>query len=274
MKYSNHADYPPRANDRALSLLLTLWPSMPESVKDDLVLVGGLAVHLLTRQERNPFGPPSVTLDVDLGIALGASTGVYETVAQTLRGIGFRALDGRLVRNMDELEIVVDFLVEGPTGAGRMVDDIRATAFPGIQRALETKELHLIEGRDAYGVDQSIRIPVVGLGPLLVLKLNAFSSRRQPKDAFDFLTLAVIHHKRAGLGLAQERSVNPGFSGAIRCLEEFFLAADKDGPRRALAFRSGMQAPLLEEDRETLEVMATVGQFLFDDVNGMASEEG
>ena len=49
MKYDKHADYPPEANNRTLTVLLTLWPSLPESVKDDVVLVGGLAVHLLTR---------------------------------------------------------------------------------------------------------------------------------------------------------------------------------------------------------------------------------
>ncbi len=270
VKYEKHSDYPRQANDRVMSLLLTLWPSMPDLVRDDLVLVGGLAVHLLTRQARSPFGPQSVTLDVDLGIALGASTGVYETVAQTLQGIGFRTLDGRLVRTMGDLEIAVDFLVEGPTGAGRMVDDVRATAFPGIERALETKTPYLIEGCDAYGVDQSFRIPVASLGPLLVLKLNAFSSRRQPKDAFDFLTLAVVHRESASEALAKECPVNPGFPVAIRCLEEFFLDGDKDGPRRALAFRSGSQWPLADEDRETLEAMATAGQFLFEEASARA----
>ncbi|MBK9578942.1 MAG: hypothetical protein IPO40_17870 [Fibrobacteres bacterium] len=266
MKYEKHSDYPDQANDRVLSVLLALWPSMPESVKDDLVLVGGLAVHLLTRHERNPFGPSSVTLDVDLGIALGASTGTYDTVTRSLQGIGFRTVDRRLVRSIDGLEIAVDFLVEGHSGAGRMVDDVHASAFPGIQRALESKEQHLIQGRDAYGVEKSMEIPVVGLGPLLVLKLNAFSNRRQPKDAFDFLTLAMIHHKSAGQALAGERRSNPGFSVASRCLEEFFLDSEKDGPRRALAFRGGAQGSLLDEDRVTLEVMATAGQFLFEEL--------
>ena len=82
MKYDKHADYPPEANDRTLTVLLTLWPSLPESIKDDVVLVGGLAVHLLTRHAANPFGPPSVTLDVDLGISLGASAGSYDTVSR------------------------------------------------------------------------------------------------------------------------------------------------------------------------------------------------
>lgn len=267
VKYEKHSDYPRQANDRVTSLLLTLWPSMPDSVRGDLVLVGGLAVHLLTRHARSPFGPPSVTLGVDLGMALGASTGVYETVAQTLQGIGFRIVDGRLVRTMGDLEIGVDFLVEGPTGAGRMVDDVRATAFLGIERALETKKSCLIQGRDAYGVDQSIEIPVAALGPMLVLKLNAFSGRRQPKDAFDLLTLAVVHRESASQALANESSVNPGFRVAVRCLEEFFLDGDDDGPRRALAFRSGSQGPLFDEDRETLEVMATAGRFLFEGVS-------
>lgn len=270
MKYDKHADYPPEANDRTLTVLLTLWPSLPESIKDDVVLVGGLAVHLLTRHAANPFGPPSVTLDVDLGISLGASAGSYETVTRTLQGVGFhKAKDDRLVRRLNELEIAVDFLVEGPAGGGRMVDDVRATSFPGIQRALDTKARQTIDGYDVYGVKSSIQIPVVALGPLIVLKLNAFSSRRHPKDAFDLLSLTVIHRRAAVESFASESAVNPGFASAYQCLETFFQSAEAAGPRRALAFRTGSSASGNEEDQRVLEVMTTAGKILLEGVDSV-----
>jgi hypothetical protein len=265
VKYDKHADYPPEANNRTLTVLLTLWPSLPESVKDDVVLVGGLAVHLLTRHETNPFGPPSVTLDVDLGISLGASTGSYDTVSRTLQGIGFhKAQDDRLVRQVNNLEIAVDFLVEGAAGGGHMVDDVRATSFPGIQRALDSKEHQTIDGYDVYGVKSRIQIPVVALGPLIVLKLNAFSSRRHPKDAFDLLSLTMIHRRTAAESLAAETDVNPGFATAHQCLETFFQSSEADGPRRALAFRTGSPSSGNEEDHRILEVMTTAGKFLLE----------
>jgi len=265
VKYGKLADYPSGANDRTLAVLLTLWPSLPESIRDDVVLVGGLAVHLLTRHVANPFGPSSVTLDVDLGISLGASAGTYETVSVTLQGIGFRKdKDDRLVRRLNELEIAIDFLVEGPAGGGRMVDDVRATSFLGIQRALDTKRPYALRGHDAYGVESCVQIPVAALGPLLVLKLNAFYTRRHPKDAFDLLSLTMIHRRAAVESLATEVKINSGYAMARKCIETLFQSPDADGPRRALAFRTGSDLPVNEDDHQILEIMTTAGQILLD----------
>jgi len=72
-KFGKFDDYPPRSLESAEAALLTAWRSL-ERYQDDLVLVGGLAVHYLTRRDV-PGLPGAVTLDVDLGITLGASGG-------------------------------------------------------------------------------------------------------------------------------------------------------------------------------------------------------
>jgi hypothetical protein len=49
-KFGKFGDYPPRSLESAEAALLTAWRSL-EQYHDDLVLVGGLAVHYLTRRE-------------------------------------------------------------------------------------------------------------------------------------------------------------------------------------------------------------------------------
>lgn len=264
MKYDQHRKYPEAATDRVLSILMTLWPSIPEPVQEELVLVGGLAIYLHTRGMTNPLGPVCVTLDVDLGIALGASNGCYETLGQTLHGLGFESTQSGLVREADGLPIAVDFLVEGPKGGGRMVDDLQASTFPGITRALESKVLMNLQGANAYGATVKLQVPVASIGPLLVLKLNAFFHRRQPKDAYDLMTLSLLHPRTAPTEFAKEETLgNPGFSLARECLESFFKSADSEGPRHALAFSIGDQIRRpTEAERETLERIATMGQIL------------
>lgn len=266
MKYDQHQKYPEAATDRVLSTLMTLWPSIPEAVKTELVLVGGLAVYLHTRGKANPLGPVCVTLDVDLGIALGASNGCYETLGQTLHGLGFEPTMGRLTRQIEGLPIAIDFLVEGTNGGGRSVDDIEASSFPGILRALESRTPITIQGQNAYGVSLEMDIPTAAIGPLLVLKLNAFFHRRQPKDAYDLMTLSLLHPKTSPREFAEEESRgNTGFALARECLEKFFQSADNEGPRHALAFSIGdrVRRPS-DSERETLEKIATMGQILLD----------
>ena len=74
-KFGTFADYPKESLPSAEAVLLTAWRSL-ERYHDDLVLVGGLAVHYLTRP--NVAGlPGAITMDVDFGVALGASGGQY-----------------------------------------------------------------------------------------------------------------------------------------------------------------------------------------------------
>lgn len=267
MKYDRLEGYPVGATERVRTVLLTVWPSIPEAVQEDLVLVGGLAVQLHMQGKANPLGRISATLDVDLGISLGASAGCYDSLSSSLHGIGFREDERRWKRDVEGLTIAIDFLAEGPPDGGRMVDTVQTSCFLGIDRALASREAMLVSGCDVYGVQKTLSIPVASLGALMVLKLNAFAGRRHPKDAYDFLVLALAAPILAREALVCEIAEgNPGVANAQRCLESCFRDPDADGPRRALAFRDG-EAALSHLDkarRATLQQMATMGQFLLD----------
>jgi hypothetical protein len=162
-----------------------------ERYHDDLVLVGGLAVHYLTRRDATHL-PGAVTMDVDFGITLGASGGQYGTIKAGLGGLGFRVEENRLVRRFGGIQVYVDFLTEDPPAQTwtSLVDDVVASVIPGVDRALACRQLVPVHGHDLYGAQQECKVFVAGIGPLLVLKLNAFggpTGRRHPKDAYDVM---------------------------------------------------------------------------------------
>lgn len=72
-KFGTFGDYRKESLPSAEAALLTAWRSL-ERYQDDLVLVGGLAVHYLTRRDASHL-PGAVTMDVDFGITLGTSGG-------------------------------------------------------------------------------------------------------------------------------------------------------------------------------------------------------
>ena len=59
-------DYPAQGVVSAEAALVTAWSSL-ENFHSDLVLVGGLAIYLHTRDKVDPLYRPTATLDVDLG---------------------------------------------------------------------------------------------------------------------------------------------------------------------------------------------------------------
>jgi hypothetical protein len=79
----------------------------------------------------------------------------------------------------------------------------------------------------------------------------------------------MIHRRAAVESLVAESAVNPGFATAHECLETFFQSSDADGPRRALAFRTGSSASGNEEDQRVLEVMTTAGKILLEGVESV-----
>lgn len=61
-KHQTFAEYPPRGLAAAEAALLTMWPTL-NRYHHDLVLVGGLAVHYLTRRDSGDW-PSAVTRPV------------------------------------------------------------------------------------------------------------------------------------------------------------------------------------------------------------------
>jgi hypothetical protein len=132
-------------------------------------------------------------LDVDLGISLAASGGQYGTIKSD--SASFRKTGGWF-EGGEMWRFTSNFLTEDPnrnTLGSRVVDEVIASVVPGINRALDCCRAVAVQGSDIYGASQVCHVRVADIGPLLVLKLNAFggpSGRRLPKDAYDIL-LAV-----------------------------------------------------------------------------------
>lgn len=267
-KHGTFAEYPSRSLAASETALLTIWPTL-HRYHGDLVLVGGLAVHYLTRRGPSHW-PGAVTMDVDLGIALGATGGQYGTVGSDLAGLGFKRdpeMRERLVRQVDGVDLYVDFLTEDPpaTTGARMVDDVVASVIPGINRALESRRWVKVAGRDAYGAQTECEIAVADIGPLLVLKLNAFggpTGRRHPKDAYDVLLSVTSFVDGPAAAVAAFRKEgergNAGYSTAVETLRRDFAALDADAPLRAANFLRGTAS----DQKRAQEELVTAAKFL------------
>jgi len=241
MKHPHHHAYPDGSMDLAVAALLTVWSSLAD-YRDDIVLVGGLVPKFLCIDP--PDVLPAVTMDVDLGIALGATGGQYGTISSHLQGIGFKPVEGRFRRELGGVTIFVDFLTEAeqPNQKSAMVDDVPVSSFPGINRALAQHRTMTVSGVDVFGGQQSCAVRICEIGPFLVLKLNAFAGRQQPKDAFDVYR-AVLHYDGSPASAAKafqaEAGANPGFALAAQSLTDHFVAADGAGPTRCAEFMIG-----------------------------------
>jgi hypothetical protein len=264
-KFGTFQEYPRESLPASEAALLTAWRTL-ERYHDDLVLVGGLAVHYLTRRDL-PGLPGAVTMDVDFAITLGASGGQYGTIKSDLGGLDFAYEGNRFVRKFGNLNLYLDFLTEDPSSlaGGRIVDDVMTTIVPGVNRALACRRVVEVAGRDLYGAKQHCRIAVADIGPLLVLKLNSFGGpvgRRLPKDAYDILlaVMGFVDGTEAAVKAfrAEGEAENSGYASALATLRADFSETTQDGPIRAAEFLRGMA-----EERERIrQDVVTVGRFL------------
>src|SRR6185437_11026763 len=129
------------------------------------------------------------------------------------------------------------------THGTKLVDDIVANILPGINRALLTARNVNITGMDLTGVQQNLILRVCEVGPFLAMKLRAFISREQGKDAFDIL-YSLQHYDRgteaAVSSFVEEvRADNAACPDALRCLELHFESENALGPRKAADFFPG-----------------------------------
>jgi hypothetical protein len=260
MKYDTYGEYDPKAVAQTQPAFLTVWSGLG-SYHEDLVLVGGLVPHYLCRHPTGSTAlPRPATLDVDLGIALGASAGQYGPLSAHLRAQGFKpsaTQSGRFEKDVNGFTLHIDFLVEDgdqPRGT-RMVDDVPASVMPGVVRALATARVMTIEGKDFLGGQQKVRARICEVGPFLVLKLRALLLRQQGKDAFDLL-YTLLHYDggtaAAVAGFAVEaKAGNPAFPDAARALETLFRDESGPGPVKAAHFVFGPALATDSEDTRT-----------------------
>lgn len=269
-KFASFAEYPQRSLAGAEAALLTAWASL-ERFHDDLVLVGGLALKYLTKTGGGLL-PGVVTMDVDLGVTLAAEGGQYGSIADDLAGQGFkRDNKGRYVRQFETMSVFLDFLTEHPTATAgtATVDSVPAGVFPGVARALETRRKVSVEGKDLFGAHQKLAVPVSGIGPLLVLKLNAFAGRQLAKDAYDVLlgVSRFLDGPEAAIASFQSEATvgNRGYQRAVETLRKYFFEVGQSGPLRCAAFALDGQPDTDDRqtrERQIVEQLVTIGRAL------------
>lgn len=260
MKHGTFEEYSKQDLELPQQALLTAWDCLAV-YQDDLVLVGGLAVKFLT----NPPGeglPGPVTMDVDFGIKVAASGGMYGSIRETLSGHGFRwdPEKKRFVQKFETLDLYIDLLTDdGKGGMGTAIvdDGLPVGTVPGIDRALAVHRFVSIEGETLYGAETKQSIRVADVGPMLALKLNAFGGpkgRKTPKDAHDILFLAMNYMdglENAIQAFHEEKRVgNMAVPHALKALESYYANPDSEGPLACAAFRMNNQHlnPELEEE--------------------------
>lgn len=274
MKYETYTEYDPRHTALAEGAFLTLWPALG-SWHEDLVLVGGLVPkYLCGDHTQHRTLPRPATLDVDLGIALGADSGQYGNLFWELSGHGFKRSakhESRLEKSIGDFTVYVDFLVEQPsrTSGIATVEEITANIMPGVNRALATARTIEVSGVDLHGAEQRFRARVCEVGPYIALKLRAFCDRQQPKDAFDILY--TLQHYDGGTDAAIEafaeevRLANPACPDALRTLTEHFQNENAPGPVKASLFVLGEVTP--GESADTRFRRITLRQEMVDSAN-------
>ncbi|MBL9115067.1 MAG: hypothetical protein JNJ83_08665 [Verrucomicrobiaceae bacterium] len=273
MKYETFTQYPPGSMDLPQRALLTVWDCLA-AYRDDLVLVGGLAVRHLTKPPMEGM-PGPVTLDVDFGISVGASSGMYGSIKDTLSAHGFRWAGNRFVRRFPEMELFVDLLTDdakADTGTAIVDDGLPVGIVPGIDRARECSRWVAVSGMNLVGVEQHEQIRVAEVGPMLVLKLNAFGGpvgRKAPKDMHDILYLGMEYldgHRAAVAGFQAEKEAgNRGVPHAIHALQNYFGSADALGPMSCAAFRLGEEhesAEFAEASQQIRQQCVTLAEAL------------
>jgi predicted nucleotidyltransferase len=248
MKFASYAEYDPKGIALSIPALVTVWAGI-QRYSEELVVVGGLVPHFICRDpDLGTQLPRPATLDVDIGIALGASSGQYGSLSADLQGQGFRPskkFESRFERVVGKHTIYLDFLVERPPGTKGVVvvDDVPANILPGIHRALITARTLVVKGTDLFGAEQSLPIRVCDVGPFLVMKLRAFASRQAPKDAFDLLYTLLHYDGGTDAAVAafhvEGAAGNLAFQDAAACLRQHFGNEDAAAPVRAAHFVHG-----------------------------------
>ena len=278
MKYETYREYNPYGVATAESAFLTIWAGLG-LWHGHLVLVGGLVPRYLCGDISVPRTlPRPVTLDADLGIAIGASLGQYGSLQMDLQAQGFRLSKDefggpRFVKQVGDFTVPVDFLTESsPATHGNVtVDGVPANILPGINRALASARSLAVKGVDLQGAQQELTIRVCEAGPFLAMKLRAFARRQAPKDAFDIL-YTLLHYDRgteaAVAAFGDEVGAgNPACADAVACLNQHFRDEQSSAPIRAASFVLGQPAPgesgdLLLQRRQIQQDMVDAGRLL------------
>jgi hypothetical protein len=254
MKLGAYTEYDSQKVGLAECALFTIWPNL-EAWHDDLVLVGGLVPRYICGDVSSArLLPRPVTLDADMGIALGASAGGMSSLQFAMLEKGFHKTTSpegliRYEKRIGDYSVPVDFLTESPphTHGTAVVDDIVASVLPGINRALKTARTVTVTGKDLADNTQIATVRVCEVGPFLAMKLRAFIQREEGKDAFDIL-YTLLHYDRGTAAavaafVEETRAGNAACPDALRCLEKHFHSEASLAPTKAARFFPGPATP-------------------------------
>jgi len=276
-KFERYSDYSDAGTEIAEQALLTAWDSLA-AFSEDLVLVGGLATRYLTKPDEGGAYRP-VTIDVDFGVTIGVSSSWYPSIKSNLSGHGFEWAGQRFHKNVEGQDLYIDLLTDdGVSDRGTVaVDDgLAVSVVPGVGRALERNRLVRVSGRNMIGAEVEQLVRVADVGPMLVLKLNAFGGpggRKAGKDVHDVMHLALdcndgIDHAIEAFN-EEVRVGNRGAPFAVNCLKEYYKDEDAPGPMACAAFRMNnehLQPNRAEESLMLWQQCVTLAHELMGDV--------
>ncbi len=238
----HYEDYSAEDTARSESALLTVWAVLHD-MTEDLVLVGGLVPRYICRPAAEALQP--VTMDVDLGVSLALSSGMYDTTKTRLEKAGFDWGNKRFVKTIGKTNLFLDFLTDKPgeeAPDSAMVDDIPMIAVFGVDRALALYREVDVSGKDLYGAEVRERIKICEVGPFICLKLQAYHNRAESKDVFD-LVRAVRDYdggsEVAVTAFRAESDCNLAFGCAMHTLEDRFGDVTSKGPVQYADFCAG-----------------------------------
>jgi hypothetical protein len=262
MKHDTYDKYPADSLDLPERALLTVWDCLA-AYRDDLVLVGGLAIKHLTRAPR--VGQPGpVTQDVDFGISLAAESGMYGSLRETLAAHGFQWVKSRFLRTFPGFDLYVDLLTDddkADTGTALVDDGLAVGIVPGINRALAHTRLVEVHGKSLTGAALHAQVKVAEVGPMMVLKLNAFGGpmgRKAGKDVHDLLYLTMNCEGEAEHAIAafhaEKAAGNRGVPHALHAAKTSFSHLNAPGPMACAAFRLNNRHELPALAAESLRI--------------------
>lgn len=226
-----------------------------------MALVGGLATRYLTTPPAEGAYQP-VTIDVDFAVQIGVSGGQYSSIRDVLSAHGFQWVRQRFHKDVEGMDLYIDLLTDDDENARGSVivdDGLVVSVIPGVSRALECSRMIRIKGQNMIGVNVEQLVRVADVGPMLVLKLNAFGGpegRKAGKDVHDVLHLVMdsLDGTTAAVEAFKEevRLGNRGAPLAVNCLRQYFQNENDPGPMACAAFRMNNEHQSPERAQESL----------------------
>jgi hypothetical protein len=243
---SHYSDYDPATAELCERTLVTLVGDLGPWA-ERITLVGGLAPRYIVGEL--PAGVRHIgTNDIDVVLELFIEPpdwDAYRTLESNLRKSGFEPGGSTFqwVRRIGNVTLILEFLCETDEVApGRIFKPkeqqaghaLGAVNVRGASLATRDASLHSVTAERLDGGRSTVSLRVTNLLPFVILKVNAFQERHEPKDAYDMI-FCLLHHDGGPAGAAASARKSPVWEDAesrkgIDLLRARFAAIEDDGP--------------------------------------------